>query len=288
MASGEQARCPPWLSRERKAGTSRGRSSRWSRSGGSSTVLGNCRSRSWSALLSLSLARVTATHWGVTRPARVSWSREPRLRSVGASSESTCRITTLSASPRSSVRTESQPVRVARRVLGVEPARTGRPAGDAAVRRAGRPACPPLARPRRRATRRTGRPARPPGRRAARAGPSPPGWAAASAWGGRWTVPRGCAVVQGDVGDDCRRPVPAADLPAVHPGRLSRGQLDDDGAPTGRAQRLRGLGQQGRLVGRAERGPGVVVEHHHVAVESQHDAVRAAAGAEVLLEQLQL
>ena len=93
--------------------TSSGRSSRCSRSGGSSTVLGNSCS-SWSrSLLWVAASSVTAAHRGRSRgECCASWRAVERPRIPARSSASTWRITTLSAS-RHRVADRRQPVRVA-------------------------------------------------------------------------------------------------------------------------------------------------------------------------------
>ena len=92
-----------------------------------------------------------------------------------------------------------------------------------------------------------------------------------------------------DVHDAAGEPALAAHRAAVHPGRDAAGQLDHDGR--GRVAAGKGLGglrQQHRLLGRVEHLPGVVVHHHHVVVQGEHDPGGAPAGAQVLLEQLEL
>jgi hypothetical protein len=75
---------------------------------------------------------------------------------------------------------------------------------------------------------------------------------------------------------------------AVHPRRQAGGQLDlhRPGLPAG--QRLAGLAEQHGLVSGVEHVPGVLVHHDQVLGQGQHDPVGPAAGAQVVLEQLQL
>ena len=80
----------------------------------------------------------------------------------------------------------------------------------------------------------------------------------------------------------------AAGGPAVHPGGEAGRQLDLDRARPAGAQGLAGLPEQHRLVTGVQHLAGAVVHHHHVVVQGEHDAVGAAAGTQVLLQQFEL
>ena len=99
----------------------------------------------------------------------------------------------------------------------------------------------------------------------------------------------GALLGQLDVHHPAGQPPLAAHRPAEHPGLGPAGQVD--GERRGRVppgQGLGGLGQQHGLLGRVEGVAGVVVHHHDVVVQSKDNSRRTAAGAQVLLQQLQL
>ena len=80
----------------------------------------------------------------------------------------------------------------------------------------------------------------------------------------------------------------ARDPAAEHPGHHAAGQVDRDRAGVLPGQRLGGVADQGGLVTGVEHPAGVVVEHDHVVAQGQHDAAGPAAGAHVLLQQMQV